>query len=270
MADSVSTDSISAAHHPVPAAWPARVGTLSTLDDGTVRGALDFEPLWLGPVAAALGAPGTAIALSPLNGIYSIVSVSRGIRKTLVDGTVRVLHDVDAQYRWRAFPLLGMPGETVVVALLDPSVLRFQQSAAHGEAAAALWRARFFLRPAVWQALGGLAAYDEFLRGRPCAQPGAAHGGEVEPVTLQGSPYYRLPLCAVHRGYGLDPHRWPGGIAHLRRLLEMHWGEWAHRALKTALGQERLRDTPPALILDWARAHRLAEFLPAKFAAQTP
>lgn len=244
------------------AAWTATVGTLSTLADGTLRGVLDFEPAALGEVASHLGAPGTVIALSPVNGLYSIVGISRGIRKTLTDGTVRVLYDVDQSDRWRAWPLLGMPRETIVVAVLRDTSQRFSGSSPYGDYAQALWRSRFLLRPRVWMALGGLPRYQEFIQKRPCAQPGTSHVGETSVVTLQGNPYWSLPLCVTHKAYGPHPHRWPGGAAQAKRLLEMHWGEWAHHALVEALGQSRLRDTPPNLIWAWAEHHGLAEFLP--------
>ena len=247
---------------PEPAAWTALVGPLSTLADGTLRGVLDFEPAFLSEVAAHLGVPGTVIALSPVNGLYSIVGISRGIRKTLTDGTVRVLYDVDHTDRWRAWPLLGMPRETIVVAVLRDSTQRFSGSSPYGDYAQALWRSRFLLRPRVWLALGGLPRYQEFIQKRACAQPGTSHRGEVSLVTLQENPYWCLPLCATHKAYGPNPNRWPGGAAQAKRLLEMHWGEWAHHALVETLGQSRLRETPPSLIQSWADRHGLAEFLP--------
>ncbi len=250
---------------PSVAIWEARVGSLSTLDDGTVRGILDFEPRHLAAVAATLGAPGAPMVISASSGITMITSVSRGIRKTLVDGTLRLLHDVDPADRWRAFPLIGMPGESVLAAPLDPAKARLSVVAPHGGDAQILWRSRFFSRPAVWNALGGIEAYTRFISERPCAQSGLAHSADVTVVALKGSIYGVLPLCGKHRAYGTDPSRWPGGTAQAQRLLEMHWSQWAASALKEVIGQSRLRDCPPQIIRDWAARHGVAQFLPDEF-----
>ena len=66
----------------------------NSLRSGFVRGILDFEPRHLAAVAATLSAPGAPMVISTSSGITMIASVSRGIRKTLVDGTLCLLHDV--------------------------------------------------------------------------------------------------------------------------------------------------------------------------------
>lgn len=244
------------------ALWSGQVGTAGTLQDGTLRVYVDFEPEQLGSVATHIGTPGTPVAISSASGIYSLSGVSRGIRKTFQDGTVRVSLDIDAQDHWRAWAVVGKPQDTVIVAALRCETQRHAGHAPYSEYAQALWQSRFFQRRRVWLALGGTSRYEAFLLGRPCAQPGGVHNGEVRTLILTGSDGWRLPLCAKHSAYGNDPARWPGGWPQARRLLDMHYSAWAHQELADAIGHPRLRETPPALIQSWARDHGVADLLP--------
>ncbi|MDA8119901.1 MAG: hypothetical protein M0Z85_07635 [Gammaproteobacteria bacterium] len=263
------TDTVSPTQLDTPALWVGSIATAGSLQDGGLRVYIDFEPALLGPVAAAMGAPGTPVALSPLQGLYGIAGASRGIRKTLADGTVRVAIDIDENDHWRAWPVIGKPKESVAVGVLQGESLRYNGSP-HGAYAQALWRHRFFARRRVWMALGGLGSYRAFLAGRPCAQPGHVHNGAVEIVTLAGPDGWALPLCAKHRAYGNNPDRWPGGWGQAKRLLEMHYSTWAHAALTDAIGHPRLRETPPVLIQEWARAHGIEDLLPPLPSGESP
>ena len=149
----------------------------------------------------------------------------------------------------------------------------------YGDQAQKLKLSGFCDRPEVHNALGGDAAFLDFIRGReicvalPLEDDITCRGGIVPAHVRRIAKgagtgikpeYSAVPMCDYHnqrqhqRG---ESH--VGGKDYLDRQAAKYLEKWGWWALKKELGYASMRDVPPKELRDWAFNHGLVLHLPA-------
>jgi hypothetical protein len=142
----------------------------------------------------------------------------------------------------------------------------------------------------VWEAVGSDEDYLGYIRDQKCAKCKWTphwHGADYVPCEAahvrriaQGAgtsikpAYSAIPLCPTRMGVEgchARQHREGesalGGKEHVDKLRIHHVQEWVWAALKQHLSYEHMNQVPPAVLVAWAEAHGVLDYVPDEYIA---
>ena len=150
-----------------------------------------------------------------------------------------------------------------------------------GEESRKLFISSFFRTPAVWQAIGTDAKYQEWVRQQPSAYS-KRKGSESDPVV-----YAHVRRVADGAGSGIKPlycgvpllnseHQLQhqkgesalGGKEWFNKQRILHVMMWGWESLKFQLGYEHWQQVPPETLLEWAQKNNVDRYLPPCYRKQ--
>lgn len=216
----------------------------------------------------------------------AIIPITSRTCRTLADGTLRIVVDVEPAHSRAAFEMFGQPDQPGALARLTQtaaaSELQKGAIAAYGEEARALRLSSFFRTPDVWRAVGSDEDYLAWIRLQPSAHSGkfseyteagegrceAAHVRRVSSGagTRIKPPYSAIPLTGEEHKLqsaqgesALNPQDWWD-----KKRID-YVQQWCWETLKTKFGCQHWSWLPPVILQQWAAGRDLEKYLPSEY-----
>lgn len=219
-----------------------------------------------------------------------IISATLASYKLLADNTLRVTFDIDPRDAKGFLTLFQERGELAAIARLQNSTPQYSKEAQ------TLYQSNFFRTPQVWEAIGTDEDYQAWTREQVCVISGGQDyvedTGEMkceychvrragEAGTSYKPKYSGVPMTHHYHQYQhqhgeaallIATGKIAGNMQQAdAEQVAKEWfnkkaienvQKWAWETLKEQLGYDSWKEIPPQVLLDWAAAKAMEEYLP--------